>query len=148
MTSTASLSRAPAAAGNRERRAARSRVFELLRDSQLDGELSADTVAELIADAEARGWSDVVMLGQYLAVYWARFVDHQSGVAEIAALHDRAATDGDEVMLALALACRAQDPHVPGRRRPRSRPRDGPARAVARSLLSDRSRPHRVRLRL
>jgi diguanylate cyclase (GGDEF)-like protein len=90
------------------RGAARGRIFQLLRVSQTGGELTAKMVDELVADAESRDWPDVVTLGLYLAVFCARFVDREPGLAEIAALYDRAVADDDDVMVALALACRAQ----------------------------------------
>ena len=98
------------------RRAARLRVYELLRASQLQGELSTPIVVELIDDAEARGWPDVVKLGMFLGIFCERHVERGTGERWIAALLERAENDGDPVMTALALAARAQDLSVGGGR--------------------------------
>ena len=124
MTASVDLSQAPAGEEASARRAARGRVFELLRESQIGGRLTSAMVETLIAEAEQQGWSDVVLLGRYLAVFCARFVDHQAGSTEIAALYDDAIADGDEATVALALACRAQDPRTVDGRAPIDADRD------------------------
>jgi diguanylate cyclase (GGDEF)-like protein len=89
------------------RRAARTRVFELIRAVQVDGGVTPGVVHDLIADGERHGWGDVVKLGMYLGVICERHVAGMgSGWTE--RLLARAESDGDPVAIALALAVRSQ----------------------------------------
>lgn len=107
---------APAPTDADDRRRARGRVFELIRASQLDGGLTAATVAEIIEEAERRGWPDLVKLGMYLGIIHGRYVARETSTDWIERLLERAENDGDPVMMATALAVRSLDFDLDGGR--------------------------------
>jgi diguanylate cyclase (GGDEF)-like protein len=127
---------APTDADDRLR--ARARVFELVRASQLDGGLTAATVAEIIGDAERRGWSDLVKLGMYLGIIHSRYVDHETTTDWTERLLERAENEGDPVMTATALAVRSLNFDLDGGRAAVDADRDL-ARAIV--LLDDCASP-------
>jgi diguanylate cyclase (GGDEF)-like protein len=107
-----------------DRRLARGRVFALVRAAQLDGGLTRDVVEEIIDEAELRGWPDVVKLGMHLGIVWGRRVSNTATPEWIERLLERAQSDGDAVMTALALASRSLDIDVEGGRAPVDADRD------------------------
>jgi diguanylate cyclase (GGDEF)-like protein len=121
-----------------DRLRARARVFELVRASQLDGSLTAAMVAEIIEEAERRGWPDVVMLGMYLGIIHGRHVDRETPTDWTERLLERAENDGDPVMIATALAVRSLDFDLDGGRAAVDADRDL-AQAIV--LLDHRSAP-------
>jgi diguanylate cyclase (GGDEF)-like protein len=121
-----------------DRRRARARVFALVRASQLEGGLTGAVVAEIIDEAERRGWSDVVKLGMYLGIIHGRYVDRETPTDWVERLLERAENDGDPVMMATALAVRSLDFDLDGERAAVDADRDL-ARAIV--LLEHRSGP-------
>ena len=119
---------------------ARSQVFELIRAVQLGGTLSLEIVDEIRGEGTRRGWPDVVKLGLYLSVIYERHVDRRVSGKWVELLLERAESDGDALMTALALAVRSQDIGLGGRRASFEADRDL-ARAIA--LLEGWSGPSR-----
>ena len=112
-----------------DRQLARARVFALVRAAQLDGGLTREVVLEIIDEGERRGWPDVVKLGMYLGTICGRWVENMPTPEWVERLLERAQSDGDAVMTALALASRSLDIDVEGGRAPVDADRDL-ARAV------------------
>jgi diguanylate cyclase (GGDEF)-like protein len=92
------------------RRMALRHAYELIRSVQDRTPLSAADVERVIADAERRGWPDVVRIGLFLAVVRSACEHGEPDAAAIARLLDRAQSDGDPTTTALGLALRAQKP--------------------------------------
>lgn len=98
------------AAGMREedeRRAAHVRAYELVQMIQGDVPGAAEELVAITEMAEARGWAEVRRAGVFgrAVISWIRR-DPALNVA-IAALADLSGTEGDDAMLALALALRS-----------------------------------------
>ena len=126
--------------GPYEHQRARARVFELIREVQLEGTLNLEIIAEIRDEGTRRGWPDVEKLGMYLGVIYERYVERRVTGEWVGRLLERAESDGDVVMVALALALRSQDIDLTGNRASFEADRDL-ARAVA--LLEGWSGPSR-----
>ena len=96
----------PDDAAGASRARARLEAHRLVQRVQVDD--CAAEVAERLATAEARGWSDVVRLLLYADLVHAWTSSRPDYDATIQRLHDRAEADGDAVLLAAALASRAE----------------------------------------
>ena len=117
MTSTtaASLSADPAigraadsAIDAAARRAARIRIFKLVRIAQADAGLTVEMVQDIVDEADANGWPDVAKLGIYLGIIRSRWVERTPDRRWIKQLLARAERDEDATVTALALAARSQ----------------------------------------
>jgi diguanylate cyclase (GGDEF)-like protein len=91
-----------------ERAAARARAFRLIQEVQDRLVLSEETIERAIAEADARGWSDVVCAYLYLAVVRSQQDGWRYHEQALTRLLERAEADGDPVMTAIALACRSR----------------------------------------
>jgi hypothetical protein len=70
--------------------------------------IPASAVEEFIAEADARGWPEVVRANLYLAVVRSIELGARAESGALARLLARAEADGDAVMTAIALAMRSQ----------------------------------------
>ena len=96
----------PDDAAGASRARARLEAHRLVQRVQVDD--CATELAERLAIAEARGWSDVVRLLLYADLVHAWTSSRPDYDVKIQRLHDRAEADGDPVLLAAALASRAE----------------------------------------
>jgi diguanylate cyclase (GGDEF)-like protein len=84
------------------------RCFWLVREVQAGSSRAPGAIAQLIEDAERRGWSDVVLAGQYAACVLATAARDEGLTEAIERLRGRAEASADAVMMAIALALRSR----------------------------------------
>ncbi len=102
---TASVASADGSSADVERAAARARTYELIE--ALQASPGSENLDPLLADAQERGWSDIVFLLHYalFAQIQRAGLDCSDEILHLLTLADQA---GDPVLLALALATRAE----------------------------------------
>ncbi|HUZ22081.1 MAG TPA: GGDEF domain-containing protein [Acidimicrobiales bacterium] len=97
----------PATAAQPDRQSALARAYRLIHDIQATIPDAATELSTLVARAELLGWGDVVRAGLFGRVVGAWFTRSGDTSAALAELIERSTLDGDDVMLALGLAMRA-----------------------------------------
>ncbi len=101
---------------SRDRSAARSYLFRMVRDVQAGAALTAADIQAFVRDADDRGWPEVARAALMLDVVRSRAETGGYAPVAVGQLLDRAIADRDLVMTAMGLAMGAHDPGDSGTR--------------------------------